>query len=75
MSTEPVTTPAQTTSPWSVVSLISGIASYIALPFLGAIIALVTGYVAKDEIRKSNGLSAAKAWLPPALSSVGSISP
>jgi len=55
MSTEPVITPMQTTSPWSVVSLISGIASYIALPFLGAIIALVTGYVAKDEIRKSNG--------------------
>ena len=33
MSTEPITTPTQTTSPWSVVSLISGIASYIALPF------------------------------------------
>ena len=55
MSTEPVTPPTQTTSPWSVVSLISGIASYFALPVLGAIIALITGYVAKDEIKKSNG--------------------
>jgi hypothetical protein len=44
-----------TTSPWSIVSLISGISSYMLLPFLGGIIALITGYVAKREIKSSNG--------------------
>ncbi|HOA21517.1 MAG TPA: DUF4190 domain-containing protein [Anaerolineaceae bacterium] len=44
-----------TTSPWSIVSLISGISSYLVLPFLGGIIALITGYVARREIKSSNG--------------------
>ena len=44
-----------TTSPWSIVSLISGISSYLLLPFLGGILALITGYVAKREIKSSNG--------------------
>jgi len=52
---QPPVTQTQTNSAWSIVSLICGITSYFALPFLGGIIALVTGYVAKDEIKKSNG--------------------
>lgn len=45
----------QVTSPWSIISLISGIANFIGFPFWGAIIALITGYVAKSEIGKSHG--------------------
>lgn len=43
------------TSVWAVISLISGIANFIVLPFFGAIAALISGYIAKDEIKKSNG--------------------
>ena len=45
----------QVTSPWSIVSLISGIANFIGFPFWGAIVALITGYIAKSEIRKNHG--------------------
>jgi hypothetical protein len=45
----------QVTSPWSIVSLISGITNFIGFPFWGAIVALITGYVAKSEIRKNHG--------------------
>jgi len=43
------------TSVWAVISLISGIANFIVLPFFGAIAALISGYIAKDEIKKSDG--------------------
>jgi hypothetical protein len=43
------------TSVWAVISLISGIANFIGLPFYGAVAALITGYVSKHEIEKSNG--------------------
>ncbi|MCJ7695011.1 MAG: DUF4190 domain-containing protein [Anaerolineaceae bacterium] len=43
------------TSPWAIVSLISGIASFVFLPLIGAILAIIGGYVAKKEIRTSNG--------------------
>ncbi|MDD2522679.1 MAG: DUF4190 domain-containing protein [Anaerolineaceae bacterium] len=45
----------ETTSVWAILSLISGIANYVGLWFIGAIVAIVTGYVAKNEIEKSNG--------------------
>ncbi|HOT52963.1 MAG TPA: DUF4190 domain-containing protein [Anaerolineaceae bacterium] len=48
------------TSPWSVVSLISGISSYFVLPFLGGIIALITGYVARRDINNSGGALSGK---------------
>lgn len=50
-------TPAQplTTSPWAIVSLISGIASFFFLPLIGAVLALIGGYSAKNEIRRSAG--------------------
>ena len=44
------------TSVWAVVSLISGISNYLGLFFFGAVIALITGYVAKNEIRDNNGM-------------------
>jgi hypothetical protein len=40
----------------AIVSLITGILSWIMLPFLGAIAAVVTGHIAKKEIRNSGGM-------------------
>jgi hypothetical protein len=55
------------TSVWAVISLISGIANFLVLPFFGAIAALISGYIAKDEIKKGNcsvdGDSLAKAGI------------
>jgi hypothetical protein len=46
--------PAQTSS-LAIVSVISGIASWFVLPLIGAIIAVITGHMAKKEIRESAG--------------------
>ncbi len=43
------------TSSLAVISLISGIASYFIVPLLGAIAAVITGNMAKKEIRQSAG--------------------
>lgn len=45
----------QQTSTLAVISLISGIASFFIVPFLGAIAAVITGNMAKKEIRQSGG--------------------
>lgn len=45
----------QVTSAWSIISLISGIANFVGFPFWGAVVALITGYVAKSEIEKGHG--------------------
>ena len=45
----------QPTSPTAVVSLVFGILSYLALPLVGALIAVVTGHAARREIRVSGG--------------------
>ena len=39
----------------AIVSLVSGIACWFVLPLLGAIIAVITGHMAKKEIRESAG--------------------
>jgi hypothetical protein len=38
----------------ALVSLIAGVASWTVLPFFGAVIAVVTGHMAKKEIQASN---------------------
>jgi hypothetical protein len=43
------------TSTTAIVSLIFGILSYVMLPVLGPIVAIVAGHMAKNEIRRSNG--------------------
>jgi hypothetical protein len=43
------------TSTLAVISLISGIASYFIVPLLGAIVAIITGNMAKKEINESAG--------------------
>jgi hypothetical protein len=37
------------------ISLIFGVASWFALPVIGAIVAVVAGHMARAEIRRSNG--------------------
>jgi len=51
-----IDTEPKRTSVWAVVSLISGIANFVGFGFFGAVIALICGYVAKNEIRDGNGL-------------------
>ena len=45
----------QETNSLAIVSLIAGIASYFFLPVIGAIAAIITGGIAKRQIRESNG--------------------
>jgi hypothetical protein len=51
----PNTTPPPTSS-LSLTSLIMGIVGWVLLPVVGGIIAVITGHMAKKEIRESNGL-------------------
>ena len=45
--------PVRTTSIPAIVSLIFGIICWMALPFVGAIVAIVLGHIARSEIRRS----------------------
>ncbi|MGY0505356.1 DUF4190 domain-containing protein [Luteimonas sp. e5] len=44
--------PARQTSALAVVSLISGLLSWLALPLVGSVVAIVCGHMARSEIRK-----------------------
>jgi hypothetical protein len=44
------------TSSLSLTSMIMGIVAWVLLPIVGGIIAVITGHMAKKEIRESNGL-------------------
>jgi hypothetical protein len=48
--------PAQPTSTLAIVSLISGIVSWLLIPFIAAVVAIITGHMAKNEIHRSNGM-------------------
>lgn len=54
MNTSPSYRPAAPTSPLAVVSLIFGILGWTLLPFIGAIVAIVCGHLARGEIRRSH---------------------
>lgn len=43
------------TSTLAIVSLVAGILGWTLIPTLGSIVAIITGYMAKNEIRKSAG--------------------
>ena len=43
------------TSNLAITSLVSGILGWTLFAFLGAIVAVITGHMARSEIRKSNG--------------------
>jgi hypothetical protein len=49
----PVQVPARTTSTTALISLIFGIVCWIALPFLGAVVAIVCGHIARGEIHRA----------------------
>lgn len=56
----PYTPPAYPTatkreSSLAIVSLISGILGWTIVPFIGSIVAVITGHLAKKEIRESGG--------------------
>ena len=44
------------TSSLSLTSMIMGIVGWVLLPIVGSLIAVITGHMAKKEIRESNGL-------------------
>ena len=48
--------PVAPTSTLAIISLISGIVSWFLLPFIAAVAAVITGHMAKTEIKKSNGM-------------------
>ena len=43
------------TSSLAVASLVSGILGWTLLPFVGTVVAIITGHMARAEIRRSNG--------------------
>lgn len=45
------TAPASRTSPLAIVSLVFGILTWCLLPFVGAIVAIVCGHLARSEMR------------------------
>jgi hypothetical protein len=52
--TPPGYVPRRTNST-AIVSLVFGIAQFVLCPFIGAIVAIVTGHVAQGQIKRSNG--------------------
>jgi hypothetical protein len=42
----------------AIVSLISGIVGWTVIPFIGSIVAIITGHMAKNEIKKGGGMVA-----------------
>ena len=55
MSSTPEVQPATRTSTMAIVSLIAGIVGLTLLPIIGSIAAVITGYMARKEIRASAG--------------------
>ena len=43
----------RTTSPLAIISLVSGILGWTFLPLLGSIVAVITGHIARGEIRRA----------------------
>jgi hypothetical protein len=56
MNLPPYTPVYRRESSLAVASLICGITTWFFIPFLGAIAAVITGHLAKKEIRESNGM-------------------
>ena len=48
-------TPARQTCSMATISLVFGILSWVALPFVGALAAIICGHMARAEIRRSEG--------------------
>lgn len=50
-----MSTPIRRTSTLAVVSLVSGILGWTILPLIGAVVAVITGHLARAEIRREPG--------------------
>ncbi len=48
--------PVRQTSTLAVISLVAGILGWTLLPFLGSLVAIVTGHMARKEIRQNAAL-------------------
>ena len=48
-----MSTPTRQTSSLAVVSLVSGILGWSLLPLIGSIVAIITGHMARGEIRRA----------------------
>jgi hypothetical protein len=49
--------PSTRTSTTAIISLIAGILGFVqVLPFIGPVVAIITGHMAKSEIKKSAGM-------------------
>jgi hypothetical protein len=46
-------TPIRATSTTAIISLVFGIICWVAIPFIGAIVAVICGHVARGEIRRA----------------------
>lgn len=44
------------TNTMAIISVISGVVSWVALPFIGGIVAIVTGHMARNEIKSNPGM-------------------
>lgn len=55
VTNQPTYQPAQKDSTLAILSLVLGIASYVVIPVVGSLAAIILGHVAKSEIRNSNG--------------------
>lgn len=44
---------SSTTSTLAIISLVAGILSWIMLPFIGAVVAIITGHMARGEIKNN----------------------
>jgi hypothetical protein len=53
MSYQPAYQPVARTSSLAIVSLVFGILSWCLVPFIGAIVAIVCGHLARGEIRRA----------------------
>ena len=51
-----VPVPVRPTNTMAIVSLVLGILSWIALPFVGAVGAVICGHMARSEIRRAPGV-------------------
>ena len=47
--------PARPTSSTAIVSLVAGLLSWVLLPWIGSIVAIIAGHMARSEIRRSDG--------------------
>jgi hypothetical protein len=47
--------PSPKTNPLATISLIAGLVQFVCFYFIGAIVAIVTGHIARSQIKRSNG--------------------